>query len=123
METPKPQFRGGMNIAMKIPKHLYDQTIAFYRDILGFELTKEESEFIPESYSCQYGQIKLWFDRMDSYAQTDVWMDLETDDIAVAREYLKNHQVPFRNELEKLPADFKANWISNPAGLVMLVKE
>ncbi|HSJ67056.1 MAG TPA: VOC family protein [Anditalea sp.] len=123
MKQPIPQFRGGMNIALKIPKHVYEQTISFYRDVLGFELSKEESDFFPECYSCQYGQIKLWFDRLDSYAQTDVWMDLETDDIASAREYLKSHRVPFRNELEKLPPDYKADWISNPAGVVMLLKE
>lgn len=123
MDTPKPKFRGGMNIALKIPKHVYKQTISFYSNVLGFELIKEESEYFPECYSCQYGLIKLWFDRMDSYAQTDVWMDLETDDIAAAREYLKSHHIPFRNELEKLPADFKADWISNPAGVVMLLKE
>ncbi|MGD8293677.1 MAG: VOC family protein [Desulfobacterales bacterium] len=33
----KPKFSPGKNIAMKVPTHEYDNTVAFYRDILGFE--------------------------------------------------------------------------------------
>lgn len=59
---------------------------------------------------------------MDSNAQRDVWMDLETNDIAGARDYLKSHHVTFRNDLEKLPSDFNGDGISNPAGVVILLK-
>lgn len=30
-------FRGGKNIAMKVPTHQYDSTVLSYRDVLGFE--------------------------------------------------------------------------------------
>ena len=33
-----PQFSGGANIAIKCPAHTYEQTVAFYRDMLGTEL-------------------------------------------------------------------------------------
>ena len=33
----KPKFKPGKNIAIKVPVHEFDKTVAFYRDILGFE--------------------------------------------------------------------------------------
>ncbi len=35
MET---KFEGGINIAIKIPKSKYEQTVAFYRDVLKLEV-------------------------------------------------------------------------------------
>ena len=36
-----PQFSGGANIAIKCPHHTYDQTIAFYRDMLGLAIVQD----------------------------------------------------------------------------------
>jgi hypothetical protein len=30
-----PKFAGGRNIAMKVPPHLWDATVRFYRDVGG----------------------------------------------------------------------------------------
>lgn len=46
MKTSFPGFRGGMNIAFKIPRHVYDRTITFYRDILGFELLLKRGKWV-----------------------------------------------------------------------------
>ncbi len=38
METT---FRGGHNIAMKVPPHQFEATVNFYRDVLGLPLSGE----------------------------------------------------------------------------------
>jgi hypothetical protein len=35
------KFEGGVNIAIKIPKAKYEETVAFYRDILKFQVTEK----------------------------------------------------------------------------------
>ncbi|CAN5487797.1 glyoxalase/bleomycin resistance/dioxygenase family protein [soil metagenome] len=121
METPT--FKGGYNIALKIPKYQYEKTLRFYREVLGLDLKKESDVNYEESYSCRFGPIKLWLDRVDNYSKTDVWLELETSDMEKAKDYLQSKEVHFRSELEKLPADLNAHWISDPAGVVFLLKE
>jgi len=36
------KFEGGINIALKIPKSKYDQTVTFYRDILKLEVEENQ---------------------------------------------------------------------------------
>lgn len=33
----KVKFAAGRNIAMKVPPHLYEATVQFYRDVLGLK--------------------------------------------------------------------------------------
>jgi catechol 2,3-dioxygenase-like lactoylglutathione lyase family enzyme len=42
-------FEGGINIAIKIPKSKYEQTVAFYRDILKLHV-EEKPIIIPLSH-------------------------------------------------------------------------
>lgn len=117
----KPEFKGGINIAIKIPKVHFEETISFYRDILGFPLVEEKGEMATRSYSCQFGPNKLWFDLMENYSQTDVWLELETDDLELATKYLCENNVPLRDEIEPFPEGLEAHWISNPAGIIYLL--
>ena len=119
----KPVFDGGVNVAVKIPLDRYDKTITFYRDVLGFELTPYFHEYTGQSHYCRFGTLTLWFDRVDHFSQTDIWFELNTDDVQQARTYLSENGVNFRPELEKLPAGMKGNWMSDPAGVVLLLKE
>lgn len=119
----KPKFEGGMNIAIKIPRVHYEKTIAFYRDILGLPLVEEKREVAARSYSCQFDPNTLWFDLMENYSETDVWLELETDNLEEATEYLAENNVPVRDEIEPFPEGFQAHWISNPAGVVHLLVE
>lgn len=52
---------------------------------------------------------------MDTYSQTDIWLELKAGNINKAREYLRGSGVPFRDELEKLPENLDGHWISDPA--------
>lgn len=125
MNKPKktPVFRGGINIAIKIPKVHFEKTVAFYRDVLGLPVVKEEDQLTGPSYSCRFGPNKLWFDQFENYSQTDIWLDLETDDIEGAMARLREHDIPVRDELEPLPGEMNGHWISSPAGTVHLLLE
>ena len=37
-EHEVPAFRGGRNVAIKVPEHAFETTVAFYRDTLGLTL-------------------------------------------------------------------------------------
>jgi hypothetical protein len=114
-------FRGGHNLAMKLPKAQFEATVAFYRDVLNMEVTEVSSEslegVVPQSVSVQFGPVTLWLDRVDNYAQAEVWLELFTDDVEAATQHLAQHAVPTQDELEAFPAGLVAHWISNPAGI------
>ena len=112
-----PSFSGGLNVAIKVPLHLYPATIAFYRDTLSLPLVEEE----PEGCIFQFGPMRLWVDKAPQLSKADVWLELETNDTEAAARYLKNHGVPRRDEIEALPEDFDGFFVSDPAGVIHLV--
>lgn len=116
-----PQFRGGHNIAMKLPKTQFEATVAFYRDVLNMEVTEVPSQSldgtVPQSVSVPFGTVTLWLDRVDNYAQAGIWLELFTDDVEAATQHLAQQGVPAQDELEALPTGLQAHWISNPAGI------
>ena len=116
----KPEFEGGINIALKVPKIHFQKTVEFYRDVLGFDVVEDLEQATP-SYTCQFGPNRLWIDMVENYSQTDVWLEIKTPNLEKATEYLKQNNVPVRDELEPLPAGMKGHWISNPAGVVHLL--
>ncbi|WP_327090260.1 VOC family protein [Nonomuraea sp. NBC_01738] len=117
-----PTFRGGHNIAMKLPKAQFDRTVAFYRDILGMEVTDESSDAVDQCASVRLGPVTLWFDRVDNYARADLWLELFTDDVDAAAEHLAAHGVAVQDELEPFPAGMDAHWISNPVGIPHIIR-
>ncbi|MFF3226754.1 VOC family protein [Nocardia suismassiliense] len=121
-----PTFRGGHNIAMKLPKAQFDRTVAFYRNTLGMEVTDNSGEAVAEgviqSAAIQFGPVTLWLDRVDNYARADLWLELFTDDVDRATEHLAAHGVPVQDELEPLPSTMNAHWISNPVGIPHIVR-
>ena len=97
-------FRGGRNIAMKLPPHQYEATIKFYRDTLGLEV-KQTSE---NSHAVDYGPIRLW-------------LDIGTNDTKAAARHLAQKDVVRCDAIEELPANFDGYWITSPAGIVHIV--
>lgn len=74
--APKPRaqkgarFAGGRNIALKLPAHQFDATLAFYRDVLRLPVeTSPEGATIVE-----FGDMRLWLDRSDSLSQAEIWL-------------------------------------------------
>ena len=107
-------IRPGKNIAIKVPRHRWDETVAFYRDRVGLKITKE----LADSVVFAFGDVSLWIDRVDTQSQVDVWLELITDDPDQA---LADLESPKRDELEPLDG-VNGHWTSDPAGVVLLLR-
>ena len=115
------QFNGGINIAIKIPSHKYEVTVAFYRDILNLTVTEVSIEHptISRSHKVEFGPNILWLDCIDNYTHSETWLELRTDNVGEAAEYLKRNGVETHDELEQIPED--KHWIMDPAGTVFIL--
>jgi catechol 2,3-dioxygenase-like lactoylglutathione lyase family enzyme len=117
MQTPN--FTPGRNIAIKVPPHAYDATLAFYRDVIGLkQLTGSQKEI-----GFRFGDKSLWIDRVPTISQAEVWLEIESDDLSAAAEHFRKHGVIRCDEIEPLPPGFKGFWIMSPASIVHLVCE
>lgn len=123
----QPEFTAGLNIAMKIPKAQYDDTVAFYRDTLGFAVEEQDVSYAPtvsRTHSVQFGPNTLWLDCVDNYSRPDLWLQLHTDDLDAATATLAGVGIHPCDEVEPLhDLDSRTHWIKNPAGVVHLLAE
>jgi catechol 2,3-dioxygenase-like lactoylglutathione lyase family enzyme len=110
----KATFSGGRNLAMKVPSHLFEATVRFYRDVAGLPL----AEHLAPSVVFQFGANRLWIDPVDGMSQAEIWLELNTDDVTAAASDLRAAGVVRRDEIEALPEGF---WISSPASIIHLV--
>ena len=117
----KPKFTPGKNIAMKVPEHEFDRTIAFYREILGFEEIDASSPDDVDTVTFKFGYKNLWIDKTPGMSQAEVWLEINTDDIAAAAEYFEKNNCIRRDEIEPLPEGFKGFWLANPANIIHLI--
>ena len=114
-ETPK--FAAGRNIAMKVPPHLHEATVRFYRDTLGLE----ELERQGESVGFRFGASTLWIDRVPGLSQAETWLEVVTHDLDAAAAHLAAAGVVRCDEIEPLPDGLHGFWISSPASIIHLV--
>ena len=115
--SQRPRFEGGKNIAMKLPPHLFDHTVAFYRDTLGLPPLKVG----PNMCGVQFGAVELWLDRVPTISQAELWLQMETPDVVAASEYLDQEGAVRCDEIESLPDRFDGFWISSPASIIHLI--
>ena len=108
-------IRPGQNIAIKVPLHRYDETVAFYRDRVGLAVAK----VMENSTGFEFNGFTLWIDRVPHQSQVDVWLELFSDDPDAALTILGG---PQRDELEPLD-NVTGHWTSDPAGTVLLVRK
>lgn len=116
----KPIYAGGRNIAMKVPPHLWQDTVQFYRDVLGLPVLEHE-ETTPPSIVFEFGANQLWIDRVDSLSQAELWLEVTTLDAQAAAEHLADAGIIRRDEIEPLPDELEGFWIQNPASIIHLV--
>jgi catechol 2,3-dioxygenase-like lactoylglutathione lyase family enzyme len=116
MQPESPRFGAGRNIAIKVPKHRYDATVAFYRDVL--RLPHVGSYAASETF--EFGSLRLWIDCVPHQSQVDVWLEVRSDDPDAAARWLQERGTPVRDELEPL-GDMPGHWVSDPAGVVLLL--
>lgn len=107
-------IRPGKNIAIKVPLHKWQETVAFYRDKVGLQIAKE----LRNSTGFAFGDMTLWIDKVERQSQVDVWLELFADDPDRALDQLES---PKRDELEPLD-DVTGHWTSDPAGVVLLLR-
>lgn len=113
----RPAFSGGRNIAMKVPPHEYDAVVAFYRDVLGLEELADRRPDI----CFAFGANHLWIDRVPGVSQSELWLEIRTDDGPAAKTYLADHGVARRDEIEPLPTGSDGFWIASPSNIIHLV--
>ncbi len=117
------RFRGGINIAVKIPKRKYEQTVEFYRDVLKLKVSEKpiDNPTVSRTHEVKFGKNVLWLDCVDNYTHSETWLELKTTDVEKARNYLKANGIETCDELEKIPDDM--HWIMDPAGTVFILSK
>jgi len=110
-------FRGGRNVAMKVPPHRWEATVAFYENTLGLAVRRRE----PASVAFEFGPCVLWIDRVEQLSQAEVWLEVIADDVAGAGKHLADAATVRCDGIEALPSDLQGFWIVNPADVVHLV--
>lgn len=118
----KPLFTPGKNIAIKVPAHEFEKTVAFYRDILRFDESAAAAS-AADSVAFRFGDKTLWVDKVSRISQAEIWLEVVTDDLAVASRYLEDQGCARRDDIEPLPEGLKAIWISSPSNIIHLVAE
>lgn len=119
----KLDFSAGKNIAMKVPLHEFEQTVRFYRDVLGFEVLEDVVRNNHDSVAFAFGDTVLWVDKVAALSQAEIWLEIVTEDVDAAAYYLQQQGCSRRDEIEALPKDFRGFWIASPANIIHLVKE
>lgn len=114
------EFIGGRNIAMKVPPHQWEETVRFYRDVVGLKVI-EHAPTVPPSMAFEFGANQLWVDRVDGLSQAEIWLELSAPDVQGAASHLKSAGIVRRDDIEPLPEGFEGFWITSPASIIHLV--
>ncbi|MEJ1239355.1 hypothetical protein WBG78_14560 [Chryseolinea sp. T2] len=114
-------FTGGPNIAIKIPRSKYADTVKFYRDVLKLDVEEQpiDSATVSRTHRVKFGTNVVWLDCVDNYTHAETWLELRTADVPLAADYLRTHGVATVDELEKIPKEM--HWVMDPAGTVLLL--
>ncbi|MWB92831.1 hypothetical protein GON26_00480 [Flavobacterium sp. GA093] len=112
------KFEAGINIAIKIPKRKYDETVNFYRNILKLEVKEVaiQNPTVSRTHSVNFGANVIWLDCVDNYTHSETWLQLTVPNVEEATDYLKSNGVETCDEIEELPENM--HWITDPAGTV-----
>lgn len=120
----KTTFEGGINIAVKIPKRKYEETVSFYKDILKLEVAERPISHptVSKTHRVKFGNNVLWLDCVDNYTHAETWLELNVDDVSRATDYLHQKGIGTCDEIEQLPGG-DMHWIADPAGTVFILKK
>jgi predicted enzyme related to lactoylglutathione lyase len=118
------KFEGGINIAIKIPKNKYLQTVDFYKNTLKLEVEELSTNGHPtvsRTHKVKFGHNILWLDCVDNYTHSETWLELKVNDVEEAAVHLQKNGVELCDEIEKIPAN--SHWIMDPAGTVFILNQ
>ena len=114
-----PNIYGGIDIAMKIPAHQYQDTLRFYRDIVGLKPYNAKAPAV----GFELGPNRLWLEEVPTLSQAEVWLELFTDDHKAALAHLESNGITRCDAVEPLEPGFRGGWIMNPPNIVHMVHE
>ncbi|MGJ3257598.1 MAG: hypothetical protein ACFE0K_14895 [Alcanivorax sp.] len=115
------QFQPGRNIAMKVPSHEHKATVRFYRDVLRL---KDISGSSPgDTPKFEFGDKVLWLDCEPGLSQSEIWLEIVTNNIGQASEYFREQGSQRRDDIEDLPEGFQAFWIASPSNIIHLISQ
>ena len=112
------RYRGGNNVAMKLPPHHFEGAVKFYRDMLGLKISDHG-----ESKLVEFGPIRLWLDPCAQFSQTELWLEVVASNSDEAAKDLRGKKVVRCDPIETLPEGFRGFWITSPADIVHIVSE
>lgn len=118
------KFEGGINIAIKIPKSKYQQTVDFYRNTLQLpveELSTHDHPTVSRTHKVIFGNNILWLDCVDNYTHAETWLELKVNDVQKSTKYLQENGIEPCDEIEKIPES--SHWIMDPAGTVFIINQ
>lgn len=113
------EITGGIDIALKVPTHQYQQTLDFYRNTVGLE---EITDKAPAT-GFILGPNRLWIDEAPTMSQAELWLELFTPDFTATAEQLAQQGVTRCDSVEPLPEGFKGGWIMSPCNIVHMLRE
>ena len=89
MDILNTKFEAGINIAIKVPKSKYDQTVEFYRNILKLEVEEKPigNPTVSRTTQGKLGNNILWLDCVNNYAHLETWLQLTLPHVVEATEY------------------------------------
>ncbi|MDR2877507.1 MAG: hypothetical protein LBV36_05655 [Chromatiales bacterium] len=117
----KPEFSAGRNLAMKVPAHEHERTLSFYRDVLGLRQLAGAAPGSAKTAAFEFSDKVLWIDEVSGISQAELWLEIITDDIELAAQYLHDHDCVRRDDIESLPEGFRGFWLSSPANIIHLI--
>lgn len=113
------EIKGGIDIAIKVPTHQYQQTLDFYRTVLGLPEILDK----PPATGFQLGPNRLWIDEAPAMSQAEVWLELFTPNFRQAAKQMEANGVVRCDAVEPLPDGFKGGWVMSPCNIVHMLRE
>lgn len=115
-------FEAGNNITLRIPKEHYEATLRFYRDILLLDVEEKPKDHPSGGLAAkvQFGNSTLWLDCTGTMSQPATWLQLRTNDIKAALNYLQANGIISEDMQEAVPEGMRL--IRDPAGNALLLK-
>lgn len=116
------QFEGGNNIVMRIPKHRYEDTLHFYRDILLMDMEEGlvADQVTLQRHVVRFGSVALCLDCMEGIEESYLCLEIKSTDIDLSTQFLQSNNILVTKTKEPvaLPGSYQ---IKDPAGTTILL--
>ena len=111
-------LKAGKDIVFKIPRNLFEDTLHFYRDILlmDVEVIADSNSKIHKSAIISFGNNSLRLETEDLQLESNIQLELSTNQINSTVEYFKANDVQIKN------SEGSNYYLKDPAGNLIHLK-